>query len=269
MPADPDRREHNIQEITGMADLNTIVDFLNCEMRIEEYPDSSHNGLQVENSGKVRKVCCGVDASMEFFTRAQSMGADLLICHHGISWGDSLKRITGLNYRRLSFLIMHDIALYACHIPLDAHASMGNNAMLSSALGLREKKLFGSYRGKPIGCYGSLQRGIPISRFRNRVEKILGCEVHSLDFGKKTVRTVGIVSGGGSDWIEEASRMNLDAFLTGEATLAGYNLAKDCGINVIFGGHYATESFGVRALGAALEKKFPVKSAFIDLELPY
>jgi dinuclear metal center YbgI/SA1388 family protein len=252
-----------------MNDLDKIVEYLNGEMRIEEYPDASHNGLQVENSGRVKKICCGVDASLEFFASAQTLGADFLICHHGISWGDSLKRITGLNYRRLAFLIHHDIALYACHIPLDAHAQLGNNALLFKALGLERRKLFGDYRGKPIGYYGSLPRSQKLSLFRKRIEKILATPVHSLEFGRDTVKTVGIVSGGGSDWIEEANRLNIDVFLTGETSLAGYNTAKDCGMNVIFGGHYATESFGVKALGAAVEKKFQVKSEFIDLGLPF
>lgn len=252
-----------------MADLEKIVKFLNDEMHIEEYPDASHNGLQVQNSGRVKKICCGVDASLEFFTRAQEKGSDLLICHHGISWGDSLKQITELNYHRLAFLINHDIALYACHIPLDAHSQLGNNALLFKALGLRGRKMFGNYRGKPIGYYGTLPRSQKLPLFRKRIEKILGTPVHSLDFGRDTVRTVGIVSGGGSDWIEEAYRLKADVFLTGETSLVGYNTAKDCGINVIFGGHYATEMFGVKALGAAVEKKYRISSEFIDLKVPF
>ncbi len=251
-----------------MTDLKKIVEFLNGKMHIEEYPDSSHNGLQVENSGRVKKICCGVDASMEFFDGARKQGADLLICHHGISWGDSLKQITGLNYRRLSFLIKHDMALYACHIPLDAHSRLGNNALLFKSLGLVGRKLFGDYRGKLIGYYGSLPHSQKLKLFRKRVEKILATSVQSLEFGRDTVRTVGIVSGDGSDWIEEANRLNIDVFLTGETSLAGYNTARDCGINVIFGGHYATESFGVKALGAAVESKYGVESQFIDLNLP-
>ena len=250
-----------------MADLHRIVDFLNKQMRIEEYDDVSHNGLQVANSGKVLKICCGVDASMEFFERARAGGADMLICHHGISWGDSLRRIDGVNYHRLSYLIGNDMALYACHIPLDAHPAMGNNALLCSALGIENRKLFGYYHGKPIGYRGELRRAVPYSSFLKRAEKLLGGPVRGLNFGSKTVRTVGVVSGGGSEWIEEASRLNLDLFLTGEATLSGYNLAKDCGINVLFGGHYATESFGVRALAKAAGKKFHVRSEFIDFKL--
>jgi dinuclear metal center YbgI/SA1388 family protein len=250
-----------------MADLKSIVDFLNGELRIEEYPDASHNGLQVENSGRIHRVCCGVDASMEFFEKAAKVEADLLVCHHGISWGDSLKRITGLNFRRISYLIEHDMALYACHIPLDAHSQFGNNALLCNALGIRRKKLFGTYRGKPIGYYGLLPRSVKLSQFCTQVETALGCRVRTLDFGKKMIRKVGIVSGGGSDWIEEANRLALDVFLTGEATLAGYNLARDCGVNVIFGGHYATESFGVKALGIALSKRFRVQWEFVDLKL--
>ncbi len=252
-----------------MENLSKIVDFLNRELKIQDYTDSSHNGLQVQNSGKVRKICCGVDASMEFFRLAHKRGADLLICHHGISWDNSLKRITGLNYQRLSFLLKNDIALYACHLPLDAHSQLGNNAMLCKALGIRGKKPFGEYRGKLIGYYGTLPRREDYHSFRSRVEKLLGTNIQSLEFGRKTVRTVGVVSGGASELIEEASHLNLDVFLTGEATLMGRNLAKDCGINVIFGGHYATEAFGVKALGAAVEKKFSVKASFINLALPF
>jgi dinuclear metal center YbgI/SA1388 family protein len=223
--------------------------------------------LQVENSGKVRKICCGVDASIEFFEQAHARGGDLLICHHGISWGDSLKRIEGLNYHRLSCLIRNDIALYACHIPLDAHSRLGNNALLCTALGIGNRKLFGYYHGKPIGYYGELRRGEPYANFLKKVEKILGGPVRGLNFGGKTVRKVGVVSGGGAEWIEDASRLNLDLFLTGEATLAGYNLARDCRINVLFGGHYATESFGVKALSKAASKRFHVPSEFIDFKL--
>jgi len=250
-----------------MADLHQVVDYLNRQMHIQEYDDVSHNGLQVENSGKVRKICCGVDASLEFFEKAREAGADMLICHHGISWGDSLKRIEGQNYRRLSYLIRNDMALYACHIPLDVHSRIGNNALICAALGIENRKLFGHYHGKPIGFYGQLRRGEHFSGFLERVEKLLGGPVRSLNFGGKMVRKVGVISGGGSEWIEEASRLKLDLFLTGEATLSGYNLAKDCGINVLFGGHYATESFGVRALGKAAEKKFRVRSEFIDFNL--
>ena len=252
-----------------METLSKIVDFLNRELEIQEYSDSSHNGLQVQNSGKVRTVCCGVDASMEFFRIAKKRGADLLICHHGISWGDSLKRITGLNYSRVSFLLGNDIALYACHLPLDAHGRLGNNALLCKALGIGRKKAFAEYRGKKIGYYGTLSRREDYGNFKKRVEKILGKGIRSLEFGRKTVRTVGVVSGGASDFIEEANLLNLDVFLTGEPTLLGRNLAKDCGINVIFGGHYATEALGVKAIGAAVEKKFSVKSSFVDLALNY
>ena len=252
-----------------MENLNKIVHFLNQELKIHEYSDSSHNGLQVQNSGKVRSICCGVDASMEFFRIAKKRGADLLICHHGISWDDSLKRITGLNYRRLSFLIKNDIALYACHLPLDAHRQLGNNALICKALGIGREKAFGEYRGKKIGYYGTLSRRENYRSFRNRVERILGKEIQSLEFGRKTVKTVGVVSGGASDFIEEANLLNLDVFITGEPTLLGRNLAEDCGINVIFGGHYATEAFGVKALGKAVSKKFSVESGFIDFELSY
>ncbi|MBN1652872.1 MAG: Nif3-like dinuclear metal center hexameric protein [Deltaproteobacteria bacterium] len=125
--------------------LKQITDFLDKQLAISDYQDSSHNGLQVENRREIKQVCCGVDASMEFFQAARAAGANLLICHHGLSWDVSLKRITGLNYERVSYLIGNDMALYACHLPLDAHPRLGNNAQICKALGLVELKPFGVY----------------------------------------------------------------------------------------------------------------------------
>ena len=137
-----------------MTSLEIIVSFLNRELNIKAFSDDAHNGLQVENIGKIARVCVGVDASLAFFEEAAKRKADLVICHHGLSWGDSLKRITGLNYRRLKLLIDNDMALYACHLPLDAHPRYGNNAQICKAFGLRRLNPFGIYHGTPIGFSG-------------------------------------------------------------------------------------------------------------------
>ena len=117
-----------------MVSAERVGEFLDRELHVTDFKDSSNNGLQVDNSGRVGRVCCGVDASLEFFEAAQRRGADMLICHHGLSWNDSLKRITDLNYRKIAFLMRHDMALYACHLPLDAHPRYGNNAVLARML---------------------------------------------------------------------------------------------------------------------------------------
>ncbi len=243
--------------------------YLDRLLKVDRFHDDSNNGLQVGNSGRVGRVCCGVDASLEFFEEALRRGAGLLICHHGLSWGDSLKRLTGLNYRRVSFLMKHDLALYAVHLPLDAHPTCGNNACMAKALGLRQIKPFGSYHGRTIGLRGVLPSPLSLAQFADRLQRITRQPVKVLDFGRPKVRTVALVVGGGAGCAEEAANLGMDAYLSGEFNLAGYNTARDLNLNVLLGGHYATESFGVQALGKQLTRRFGVRAEFIDLAVPF
>jgi dinuclear metal center YbgI/SA1388 family protein len=252
-----------------MTSLKTVVGFLDRELKIADFKDSSHNGLQVENSGTIRRICCGVDASMAFFKEAQTKGADLLICHHGLSWGESLAHITDLNYSRIKFLIDHDMALYACHLPLDAHPRHGNNMGIARALGLRNLKPFGVYNGSEIGFAGRLAKPMTYAAFKKKVAKAIGSELQTMDFGKRRVETVAVVSGGAAAEIAEAGQKGIDVYLSGEPALMAYSLAEEYRINAIFAGHYATEVFGVRTLGEILQKRFAVKAEFIDLNVPF
>ena len=253
-----------------MTKLKTIVEFLDCELRIDDFKDSSNNGLQVENSGKVKKVCCGVDASMEFFKAAQAEGADLLICHHGISWGDSLAHITDLNYSRIKYLVDHDMALYASHLPLDAHPQYGNNAGIAKALGLRKLKPFGKYNGSCIGFEGCLPKPMSYAAFKKKISNAMdGARLQCMDFGKKKVQSVAIVSGGAAGEVAEAGQKGIDVYISGEAGLVAYSLAQEYKVNAVFAGHYATAVFGVRALGELLQKRFAVKSKFLDFKIPF
>jgi dinuclear metal center YbgI/SA1388 family protein len=253
-----------------MAELGKIVAALNRELNIEAFQDSSHNGLQVEGPGTVSKVCCGVDASMEFFEQAHARGADLLICHHGLSWGDSLKRITDLNYRRLSYLLEHKLALYACHLPLDAHASLGNNAGIARALKLRDCVPFGEYNGSLIGFAGRLAKGMAAERFRDFVARQLkATEVRCMPFGPERVRSVAVVSGGAAAEVAEAGRKGIDAYVSGEPSLVAYSLAQEYGVHALFAGHYATEVFGVRALAGFIRRRFRIEAEFVDFGVPF
>lgn len=249
------------------ASLRSIVSYLDCELKVREISDSSNNGLQVENSGRIRKVCCGVDASLEFFAEAKKRGADMLIVHHGISWRDSLKSITRLNYKRIKFLVDNDIALYACHLPLDTHPKYGNNVLIGRALGLKHLKPFGSYEGSKIAWSGSIPAGMKYSLFKKKVETAFGRKLAEMNFGPGTVRNVVVVSGGGSGMISDAVECGADMFISGESTLAGRNLLRDEGINGLFGGHYVTETYGVKALADVVRKKFGVSADFIDMEI--
>jgi dinuclear metal center YbgI/SA1388 family protein len=252
-----------------MPTIRTITAFLDKELRIADYQDSSHNGLQVGGAGRVARVCCGVDASLAFFEEAQKRGADLVVCHHGISWGDSLARITDLNYRRVAYLVRHDMALYACHLPLDAHPRHGNNILLARALGIQRPRRFGMYNGMEIGFAGALARPVSYARFKQRVARVTGGALQTMDFGRKTVRRVAVVSGGGAAEAAEAGRKGIDVYVSGEAGLVAYSLAQEYGINAVFAGHYATERFGVRALGELLAKRFKIQAEFIDLNVPF
>lgn len=253
-----------------MKDLKTIAGFLDTELKVAGYSsDSANNGLQVQNMGRVNRICCGVDASLEFFELAQRRGADMVVCHHGISWGDSLKRITGVHYRRVAYLMENDIALYACHLPLDAHPRYGNNALICKALGLRAVKPFGLYHGTAIGFEGKLPATMDYDAFKRLAGKVIGREVNAMNFGKSRVRSVAVVSGSASDLISEAGEKGIDVFLSGEPKLSAYSVAQELGVNAVFAGHYATETFGVKALAGLLKKKFGIPVEFIDMKVPY
>lgn len=253
-----------------MATLADIVSALDEELQPGRFPgDPSRNGLQVANSGEVRKVRCGVDGSLEFFERAAAEGADLCIVHHGISWGDSLTRIAGLNYELVSFLVKHDMALYACHLPLDAHPTLGNNAGLAAALGLRDLRPFGEYAGSLIGFRGELPAPMPAAEFRERVRALSNGGFTAHEYGPATIRTVGVVSGGGEGELPQAAALGLDAFVSGEGGLQAYNAAKQGRIHAYFAGHYATETFGVKSLGRLVAERFGVEAEFVDFRLPW
>ena len=246
-----------------------ITRFLDDTLRADAIRDTSNNGLQIANDGTVSQVAVGVDASLRFLKEAAAQGADFVICHHGISWCDSLKRITGLNYELVSFAIRHNIALYASHLPLDAHPVYGNNAQLCKALGLTRVKPAFTYHGETIGFTGQLPRAIPFGDFCATVAERVNADYRSVAFGKETVRTVGVVSGGASDMVGQAAELGVDVFLTGEPSLQGYTHAENLGMNAVFAGHYATETFGVRALAKRIVQEFRITAAFIDFGIEY
>ena len=252
-----------------MIALTKLTTFLDKELNLTAFADSSHNGLQVENSGSINRICVGVDASLAFFQEAAKRKADLVICHHGLSWGDSLKRITDLNYRRIKALMDNYIALYACHLPLDAHPRLGNNAQICRALGLKRLKPFGNYHGSVLGFQGELPETMSYANVKALAHRVFGNTTGTMDFGKGKVRTIAVVSGGAAGEIAEAGQKGIDVYISGEANLEAYHLAQEYHINAIFGGHYATEVFGVKAVAALLAKRFPVQTEFIDMGIRF
>ncbi len=248
---------------------DVLAEKLDRLLTVERFRDDSWNGLQVANSGRIGSICVGVDASLPFFEAAVAQGAGMVLCHHGISWGTSLARITGLNYRLVSFLLRHDVALWACHLPLDAHPVHGNNAVLARLLGLRQRRPFADYHGQLIGIRGELPQAVAFDAFADRVRRLVNPRAAVHPFGKRRVKRIGIVSGGAASEVAEAVKEGLDAYVTGEASLQGYNLAQQEEMNVVYAGHYATEVFGVQALLRLIAKRFALPGAFVPLPAVY
>lgn len=243
--------------------LKKLVSFLDSELSLAEFPkDDSVNGLQVEGRQRVEKVGLAVDACEYTFGRAKKRGVDFLLVHHGLIWG-GLKSVRGVTRERIKALLDSDISLYACHLPLDWHPLYGNNAELLRILSVRKMGEFGEYHGKRIGYWGKTGAVMSVGAFVKLVDKTLKTKSLYFDF-KKKVRNVGVVSGGGWSAIHDAEELGIDTFLTGEPSHGAYHLAKETGVNLIFAGHYATETLGIKAVGGMLKKKFGLAVEFID-----
>ncbi|MHC4248528.1 MAG: Nif3-like dinuclear metal center hexameric protein [Planctomycetota bacterium] len=247
------------------AKLRDIVTWLDRELDIEGFDDTSANGLQVEGRAEVGKVGLAVDACVSSFRAAAREGCDLLLVHHGLIWGGGIRAVTGVARRRLAVLLKNDISLYASHLPLDAHPRLGNNARLAKMLGLRKRKPFGTYRGRAVGFSGELPKPVAAKALAERAGRALSVRARVFGDAKKRLKKIGVVSGGGTVAVTEAAELGLDALLTGEGTHAAELEARETGVAIIYAGHYETETPGVKALGAALAKRFRVRPQFLDV----
>lgn len=227
--------------------------------------DPSKNGIQVQRrEADVTRVAVSVDASMETFRRAAEWGAHLLLVHHGLFWGHETP-ITGSHYERIRYLIENDMALYAVHLPLDMHPELGNNAQMARALGLLEVTPFGSYHGSTIGVAGRMPEPADVGTVCDMLFGSRSDVLSILPFGPRRVETVAVVSGGAPKLVSEAIAKNIDLFITGDASHTIYHEALEGGTNIVFGGHYLTEVWGVRALGARLEAELDLETTFVDV----
>lgn len=243
--------------------VNDVVDYLDGYLRVRAVPDDARalNGLQVENSGRLERVAAAVDACRASIDAAGSRGAGLLLVHHGLFWR-GLEPLTGPHGRRVRALHGSDVALYSAHLPLDCHPDVGNNAVLARDLGLREIVPFGEEAGLPIGVLGSLT--IPRRALVELVARLLHAEPRVLACGPTGVKRVAIVTGAGSKFIQDAHAAGADTLITGEGPHHSYFDAEESGTNVLFAGHYATETVGVKALAAHVSDRFNVPWDFLD-----
>jgi dinuclear metal center YbgI/SA1388 family protein len=246
----------------GVA-LHTIVSFANELLevaQIEDYPGAV-NGLQLENRGIVSKIGAAVDASSRTIEMAINESVDLLIVHHGIFWG-GLSPVTGPVYRRLAKAMEADLAIYSVHLPLDFHPEIGNNVLLAEALELTPVSPFWFVKGRAQGCLSTV--GLELSDLVRRVKRVLGRKIWCCPAGPSRAQRIGIVTGGAGSHIIEVAAEGVDTFLTGEGPHHTFVLAEELGINLLYGGHYATEIFGIKKLAARLAERFNLRWTFLD-----
>lgn len=252
--------------------VEVLAAWLDSYLRIREIPDEAGavNGLQIECHGPIARIVAAVDASQVTIEGAAptqeeaAAGSTLLLVHHGLLW-DGNQPVTGRRYRRLRALLGADTGLYSAHIPLDVHPEVGNNITLARALGLEVGGMFGDYRGISLGTWGSHPAAPTRVQLVEQVARAIDISpsaVRLVPGGPATVGRVGIITGGGGSYVGAAREAGLDTFITGEGAHHTYFDAMEGGINVIYAGHYATESLGVQALAARLGVQFHLPWAF-------
>ena len=246
----------------GGVKLTSLLRYVDGYLRIAEHPDypTAMNGLQVEGPSEIERLCVAVDASEAAIDAALHRSAQLLVVHHGMFW-DGSRPVTGRRYRKLAKLIRGDLGLLSVHLPLDSHPEIGNCVLLARALGVALKGRFGAYSGMPIGWWG--ESDTTRVELCARAEAVLDGPVRAIEAGPERVLRIGVVTGAGA-FVEEAAELQLDTIVTGEGTHHAAIDAAEFGVNVLYGGHYATETFGVRALAAHLEERFGIEWTFID-----
>jgi dinuclear metal center YbgI/SA1388 family protein len=236
--------------------LSEYVDRLDDRLDTAAYADvdASANGLQVgPDDAEVERVAFAVDAARATIETAADAGADVLVVHHGLSWG-GIERVTGRVHDRIAALVENDVALYVSHLPLDGHQELGNAAGVADAVGLRDREPFGEMGPVTIGTIGETAEPRSADAIRETLDGFEGqpdgepSPTRVLDFGPDEIERIAVVTGSGVDWLDEAVAAGADALITGEGKQQVYHDAREAGVTVFLGGHYATETFGVRAL---------------------
>ena len=252
-----------------MPSLAQLAEYLDATLEIAtiaDYPNA-FNGVQLANLGDIERVACAVDFCGATIDGTIAAGARLLLVHHGMFWG-GVQPITGTRHRNLWTLVTHDVAVYAAHLPLDLHPRLGNNAMLARRLGLEPIGGFDAFHGRDVGVRGTsdIETAALVDAARGLAEEC-GGQLVATPFAKgRTTRTWGVCTGAGasSSSLRDASALGLDTLIVGEGPHHTAVEARERGIVVLYAGHYATETLGVRAVGAELERQFGVTSTFID-----
>jgi dinuclear metal center YbgI/SA1388 family protein len=246
-----------------MTPLADLVAFLDRELRIAEIADypGAVNGLQLTNGGAVQRIVAAVDASLPVIEAAAAGGPGLLVVHHGMFW-QGTQPITGPVYRKLKIAMDAGLAIYSAHLPLDIHPGWGNNILLAKAIGLIDPQPFFDWKGMHLGLRGGWHGSR--AGLAQALGDAVGGRVHVCPGGPERVSSIGLITGGAGSEVAKAAASGIDTFISGEGPHWSHPLALELGVNLLLGGHYATETFGVRALSAALGEKFGLPSSFID-----
>lgn len=252
-----------------MANRDEIIAFCDELLDVDSFEDYGPNGLQVPGAAEVRRIASGVTANLELLEAAVSSGAELVLTHHGLLWGSEVTPLSVPMASRLRALLCADASLAAYHLPLDAHPKIGNNALLREALGLEpDDRPFGEAKGSHIGLIGRAPEPISIAELTGRLAEAVGREPLVFDSGPQRISSVGIVTGGGGFAIHEAGGLGIDALITGEPSEPVMGEAREYGVHFLAGGHYATETSGIRRLGELVAERFGVEHSFIDVPNP-
>lgn len=247
-----------------MASRDDIVAWADAYLDVASYPDYGPVGLQVAGADEVRKIVCGVSASRELFERAAQAGAQLVLVHHGLFWEKEPRVVGPVLRERLRALFDADLTLAAYHLALDAHPEVGNNALLAGELRVECERRFAD----GLGFGGRLAEPLPISDLASRVQARLGQMPLVFSYGPELVERVAVCSGGGARYLADAAAEGYDCLVTGEAAEPTKHAAKETRVHFVAGGHYATETLGVRALAAKLAEELGLEWEFVDLPNP-
>jgi dinuclear metal center YbgI/SA1388 family protein len=243
-----------------------IVQYLDDYLQVERFKDYGPNGMQVIGRPEVERVALGVSANLECFRIAASRKADMLIVHHGLFWENMQRTVGTMMKARLKMLFEHDITLLGYHLPLDAHADVGNNALWLKHLGFAvEDDKLGLTRGQAIGAIGRATKRQTLRDLVEQVDLLAGSPAHVYEYGPQTIRRLGVVTGGGQGYVLEAIACGCDTFLTGEIGEPTEGIVREEGINFIAVGHYNSEKLGVQALGNLLQTQFGIETFFCDV----
>ncbi len=251
-----------------MIQRDELAQYLAEFLRVNEFDDLGPNGLQVYGRSQISKIVTGVSASVELFEQALRRNADAVIVHHGIIWNFERPLYRGGYKKRVKLLLENELNLFAYHLPLDAHEQVGNNAVIARVLGLVNLQPFGQYKGSFIGFHGELPQRLPAQDVFQRIKDQINPDALIFPFGAKEIKKVGIISGGAQKEVQQAVGQELDLFLTGEVSEHIFHYVKEEGIHFVAAGHYATERFGIQALGEHLQKQFAVTVEYVDIPNP-